>query len=104
LICLIFRVFGRIGGCVIATAAGAFVEIVIWEILKTLCGAGPVSIREAARRVGRDVKAVHGDVVALLDSGILQHTDDDRIEFPYDKVKVEFLLRAGGVSWDDTHP
>ena len=36
-----------------------------WELLKTLCGAGPVSIREAARRVGRDVKAVHGDVTAL---------------------------------------
>jgi predicted transcriptional regulator len=27
------------------------------EILKALCGAGPVSIREAARRVDRDVKA-----------------------------------------------
>jgi hypothetical protein len=29
-----------------------------WELLKSLCGAGPVSIREAARRVGRDVKTV----------------------------------------------
>ena len=37
-----------------------------WELLKALCGAGPISIREAARRVGRDVKAVHGDVTALL--------------------------------------
>jgi len=37
-----------------------------WELLKALCGAGPVSIRMAARRVGRDVKAVHGDVTALL--------------------------------------
>ena len=26
-----------------------------WELLKVLCGAGPVSIREAARRVERDV-------------------------------------------------
>ncbi len=23
-----------------------------WELLKTMCGAGPMSIREAARRVG----------------------------------------------------
>ena len=30
-----------------------------WELLKVLCGIGPVSIREAARRVGRDVKALH---------------------------------------------
>ena len=37
-----------------------------WELLKTLCGAGPLSIREAARRVGRDVKAVHGDRRGLL--------------------------------------
>jgi predicted transcriptional regulator len=65
-----------------------------WEILKVLCGTGPVSIREAARRVGRDVKAVHGDVTALLDAGVLARTDDGRIVFPYDAVKVEFLLQA----------
>lgn len=29
-----------------------------WQLLKALCGAGPVSIREAARRVGRDVSGV----------------------------------------------
>jgi predicted transcriptional regulator len=65
-----------------------------WELLKTLCGAGPVSIREAARRVGRDVKTVHGDVTALLDAGVLDRTDSGRIEFPYEAVKVEFLLQA----------
>jgi len=65
-----------------------------WELLKTLCGAGAVSIREAARRVGRDVKAVHGDVTALLEAGVLDRVADGRIEFPYDAVKVEFLLRA----------
>lgn len=65
-----------------------------WELLKALCGAGPVSIREAARRVGRDVKAVHGDVTALLDAGILTRTTDGGIEFPYEAVKVEFILQA----------
>jgi predicted transcriptional regulator len=65
-----------------------------WEILKALCGAGPVSIREAARRVGRDVKAVHGDVTALLEAGVLSRVPGGRIEFPFDAVKVEFLLRA----------
>jgi predicted transcriptional regulator len=53
-----------------------------------------VSIRETARRVGRDVKAVHGDVTALLNAGILIHTDDRRIIFPFEAVKVEFLLHA----------
>jgi predicted transcriptional regulator len=65
-----------------------------WELLKVLCGAGPVSIRAAARRVGRDVKAVHGDVTALLQAGVLTRARDGRIEFPFDAVKVEFLLRA----------
>jgi predicted transcriptional regulator len=63
-------------------------------LLKTLCGAGPVSIREAARRVGRDVKAVHGDVTALLKAGVLDRAAAGGIVFPYEAVKVEFLLRA----------
>jgi predicted transcriptional regulator len=65
-----------------------------WELLKVLCGAGPVSIREAARRAGRDVKAVHGDVTALLNAGVLNKTEDGHIVFPYEAVKVEFLLEA----------
>ena len=65
-----------------------------WELLKALCGAGPMSIREAARRAGRDVKAVHGDVTALLNAGVLDRTEDGRIVFPFDAVKVEFLLQA----------
>ena len=65
-----------------------------WELLKSLCGAGPVSIREAARRVGRDVKAVHGDVTALLNAGVLNRCEAGGVEFPYEAVKVEFLLQA----------
>ena len=65
-----------------------------WELLKALCGAGPVSIREAARRVGRDVKAVHSDVTALLLAGVLDRTESGQIEFPYEAVKVEFMLEA----------
>ncbi len=65
-----------------------------WELLKVLCRAGSVSIREAARRAGRDVKAVHGDVTALLGAGVLDRTEDGRIVFPFEAVKVEFLLQA----------
>jgi predicted transcriptional regulator len=65
-----------------------------WELLKVLCGAGAVSIREAARRLERDVKGVHGDVVALLNAGLLVRTENGAIEFPYEAVKVEFLLQA----------
>jgi predicted transcriptional regulator len=65
-----------------------------WELLKALCGAGPVSIREAARRVDRDVKAVHSDITALLKAGVLDRADRGGVVFPFEAVKVEFLLRA----------
>lgn len=62
-----------------------------WKLLKAMCGAGTISIREAARRVGRDVKAVHGDVTVLLKAGVLDRAVDG-IRFPFDAVKVEFLI------------
>src|SRR4051812_45973871 len=65
-----------------------------WQLLKALCGAGPVSIREAARRVSRDVKAVHSDVTALLNAGVLDRAEGGGIVFPFEAVKVEFLLKA----------
>ena len=65
-----------------------------WKLLKALCGIGPVSIREAARRVDRDVKAVHGDVTALLNAGVLDRAEGGGIIFPFDAVKVEFMLQA----------
>ena len=65
-----------------------------WELLKALCGAGPISIREAARRVSRDIKGVHGDVAALLAAGLLNRTESGAIEFPYEAIKVEFMLQA----------
>lgn len=65
-----------------------------WEILKVLTGAGPLSIREVARRVERDVKAVHADVHALLAAGILDRTEEGEIVFPYEAVRVNFTLHA----------
>lgn len=65
-----------------------------WDLLKAMCGAGPMSIREAARRVNRDVKAVHGDVTALLDAGVLCRSPEGQVAFPFDSVKVEFMLQA----------
>jgi predicted transcriptional regulator len=65
-----------------------------WQLLKVLCGAGPVSIREAARRVGRDVESEHGDVTSLLNAGVLERNENGQIVFPFDAVKVEFLLQA----------
>lgn len=65
-----------------------------WQLLKALAGAGPVTIREAARRVGRDVKAVHADVTALLNAGVLDKTEDGKIVFWYDTIHVDFVVKA----------
>jgi predicted transcriptional regulator len=65
-----------------------------WELLAAVTGEGPLSLREAARRVGRDVKAVHRDVHALLGAGQLRKTEAGRIVFPFDAVRVSFELRA----------
>ena len=63
-------------------------------VMRAMAGAGPLAIRELARRVSRDVKSVHGDVSALLKAGVIDRTDDGRVEFPYDEIHVEFVLRA----------
>lgn len=65
-----------------------------WNILQAMAGQGELTIREIARRVGRDVKAVYGDVQALLLAGVLDRAESGRVEFPYDAVRVDFTLRT----------
>ena len=52
---------------------------------------------EAARRAGRGVKAVHGDVTALLNAGVPDRAEGGGsagIVFAYDAVRIEFMLQA----------
>jgi predicted transcriptional regulator len=65
-----------------------------WELLRTMTGQGPLGLREIAGRVGRDVKVVHTDVHALTSAGILHRAETGKFEFPYDAVRVDFMLRA----------
>jgi predicted transcriptional regulator len=65
-----------------------------WELLKALCGAGPITVRDAAKKVNRDIKAVHSDLTALRLAGIIDRTESGQVEFPYDTIKVEFMLEA----------
>ena len=62
-----------------------------WGLLRAMTGQGSMSIREAARRVDRDVKAVHGDVQVLIKAGVIDKTEAG-IVFPYDAVHVDFML------------
>lgn len=97
---------GRMRGAFRGEKQGAFIGFVSlellwkvltpkrWEIVRALTGAGPLAIRAVARRVDRDVKSVHGDVHALLKAGVLDRADDGRVVFPYDEIRVDFVVRA----------
>ena len=65
-----------------------------WAILKAMTGAGPLGVRELARKVKRDVKGVHTDVQALMLCGVIDKTPDGKIECPYDAAHVDFTLKA----------
>jgi len=59
-------------------------------IIRAMTGAGPLSMREVARRVDRDFKGVHTDVTALLQNGLIDRAADGQIEFPYDKFQLQY--------------
>jgi len=65
-----------------------------WEILQAMCGAGPLGLRELARKVGRDVKAVHTDTRVLLNAGVIDRTESGKLLFPYRHVKLRMDLDA----------
>ena len=58
-------------------------------IVKALAGQGALSIREVARRVGRDVQAVHRDVTTLANAGVIDRTEKG-VEFLYGSIHFEF--------------
>lgn len=62
-------------------------------IVKALAGQGALAIREVARRVERDVQAVHRDVMTLIDAGVIDRTEKG-VEFTYDRIHFEFDVSA----------
>jgi predicted transcriptional regulator len=65
-----------------------------WALVQALQGAGPVSVREAARRVGRDVKRVHEDLQDLIELGLLERQEGGGVHCPFDAVYIDMQLRA----------
>jgi len=64
------------------------------EILRAMMGQGEMSIRAVARRVGRDVKAVHGDVTALIEMGAVERTESGRVLFPFERIHVDYTIAS----------
>lgn len=62
-------------------------------IVKALAGQGAIPIREVARRVNRDVQAVHRDVMTLINAGVIDRTEKG-VAFPYEGIHFEFDVTA----------
>jgi predicted transcriptional regulator len=65
-----------------------------WVLLKLLHKSGPTSIRALAKELSRDYKNVHTDVRILENVGLIERTEDDKIEVPWDIVEARLKLAA----------
>ncbi len=65
-----------------------------FTLLRTLRQTGPSSIRALAAAIGRDYKAVHGDVSALIENGLIERQAVDRVAVFWDSVHADFRLAA----------
>jgi len=63
-----------------------------WNILTCLLDSGIVGVRELARRLGRDVKRVHGDANALVQLGLLEKTAQGALRCPYARIDIDMAL------------
>lgn len=63
-----------------------------WALAQALMGAGELSVRELARRVGRDVKRVHEDVTALAELGLVERTTSGGVLCPFADIHVDLRL------------
>ena len=63
-----------------------------WTLLAALRAAGPLSIYELAKRLGRDYKNVHTDVTQLAGLGVIERSSDNRVLVPWNLLRAEWRL------------
>ena len=65
-----------------------------WALVHALQGQAPMSVRELARRVARDVRRVHDDVKALAELGLVERTESGGVLCPFEAVHIDMRLTA----------
>lgn len=63
-----------------------------WELIAVLRQAGPLTVAELARRLGRDYKNVHTDVTQLIEWMAVERTEDGRVNVPWSEIVVDMKL------------
>lgn len=62
-----------------------------WQLLEQLAAEGPLSVYALAKRLQRDYKNVHTDVVQLGALGLIERSGA-RVAVPWDAVRAELRL------------
>jgi len=65
-----------------------------WKLLEALKRAGPTSINELARLLGRNYKNVHTDATRLIELGLIGRLPDRRIAVAWDTIAAGMKLAA----------
>jgi predicted transcriptional regulator len=63
-----------------------------WELIAALREAGPITVAELARRLGRNYKNVHTDVAQLMAWMAVERADDGRVHVPWSEIIVDMKL------------
>ena len=65
-----------------------------WTLIEQLKRSGPLSINELARRLDRHYKNVRTDVTRLIELGLVERRDDQRVAVTWDIVIARMRLAA----------
>jgi len=65
-----------------------------WALVGALQGQGTMAVRELARRVGRDVKRVHEDVLALAELGLIERDEAGAVVCPFADVHIDMHVNG----------
>jgi predicted transcriptional regulator len=63
-----------------------------WGTLEALQRAGHCGLRELARILERDASAVHRDIAALIERGLVEKDENGRLFVPFSRIHAEFDL------------
>jgi predicted transcriptional regulator len=63
-----------------------------WELIAALRETGPLTIAALARRLGRNYKNVHSDVVQLMEWMAVERGEDGQVNVPWAEIVVDMKL------------
>lgn len=65
-----------------------------WDLVHALQGQGSMSMRELARRIGRDARRIQEDVKTLAELGLIERDEAGSVACPFAEIHVDLYLRG----------